>query len=84
MGQMPYFGAKLSCLGSVVQPLCKQMIVCCESRFDWVPAPIVAHLVDAIVTVLDEDVVNAFPARTIGPSAVDQNNIPNKMLLVLR
>ena len=49
MGQMPYFGAKLSCLGSVVQPLCNQMIVCCESRFDWVPAPIVAHLGDAIL-----------------------------------
>jgi hypothetical protein len=49
MGQMPYFGAKLSCLGNVVQPLCNQMIVCSESRFDWVPAPIVAHLVDAIL-----------------------------------
>ena len=37
-----------------------------------------------VVTILDEDVVNAFPARTIGPGAVDQNNIPNAMLLVLR
>src|SRR5712664_124276 len=37
-----------------------------------------------VVTVLDENVVNAFPARTIGPCAVNQNNIPNAMLLVLR
>ena len=26
MGQMPYFGAQLSCLGSVVQPLCNQNV----------------------------------------------------------
>src|ERR1700689_3530045 len=37
-----------------------------------------------IVAVLDENIVNALPPRTIGPRAVDQNNIPNAMLLVLR
>jgi len=34
-----------------------------------------------VVAILDKDVVNAFPARAIGPCAVDQNNIPNAMLL---
>src|ERR1700675_4128430 len=33
---------------------------------------------------LDQNVVNAFPARTIRPGAVYQNNIPNAMLFVLR
>ena len=37
-----------------------------------------------VVVVLDKNVVNAFPARTICPSAVNQNNIPNATLLVLR
>src|SRR5437879_4994498 len=37
-----------------------------------------------VVAVLDKDVVNAFPARTICPGAVDQNNIPDTMPLVLR
>jgi hypothetical protein len=36
------------------------------------------------VAILDKNVVDAFPARAICPSAVDQNNIPNAMLLVLR
>src|ERR1700680_48315 len=36
------------------------------------------------IAVLDENVVHAFPTRAIGPGAVDQNNIPNAMLLVLR
>jgi hypothetical protein len=37
-----------------------------------------------VVAILNEDVVNAFPARTIRPGAVDENNIPNVMLSVLR
>jgi hypothetical protein len=37
-----------------------------------------------VVAILDKNVVNAFPARAICPGAVDQNNIPNAMLLVLR
>ena len=37
-----------------------------------------------VVAVLDKYVGNTFPARTIGRGAVDQNNIPNAMLLVLR
>jgi hypothetical protein len=36
-----------------------------------------------VVAVLDENVVNAFPARAICPGAVNQNNIPNAMLAVL-
>jgi hypothetical protein len=36
------------------------------------------------VAILDKNVVDAFPARAIRPGAVDQNNIPNAMLLVLR
>ena len=37
-----------------------------------------------VVAILHKNVVNAFPARTICPCAVNQNNIPNEMLLVLR
>src|ERR1700740_3247918 len=37
-----------------------------------------------VVAVLAKNVAHAFPARTIGPGAVDQNNIPNAMLFVLR
>jgi hypothetical protein len=37
-----------------------------------------------VVAVLDKDVVNTFPARTIYPGAVDQNNIPNSLLFLLR
>jgi hypothetical protein len=37
-----------------------------------------------VVAILDKNVVDASPAGTIGPRAVNQNNIPNAMLLVLR
>jgi hypothetical protein len=37
-----------------------------------------------IKAVLDNCVVDALPARTIRPSTVNQNNIPNAVLLVLR
>src|SRR4029077_8975481 len=37
-----------------------------------------------VVAVLDQNVVDTFPPRTIGPGAVNQNNIPNVMLFVLR
>jgi hypothetical protein len=37
-----------------------------------------------VVSVLGENVVNTFPARTVSPGTVDQNDIPNAMLLVLR
>jgi hypothetical protein len=37
-----------------------------------------------LVAVLDENVINALPARTICPGTVNQNNIPNAMLFVLR
>src|ERR1700730_10042604 len=37
-----------------------------------------------VVADLHENVVNAFPAGTIGPGTVNKNNIPNAMLLVLR
>jgi hypothetical protein len=37
-----------------------------------------------VVAILDKNVVNTFPARAIYPSTVDQNNIPNAMLFVLR
>jgi hypothetical protein len=37
-----------------------------------------------VVTVLDENAVNAFPSGSIRPCAVDQNNVPNAPLLVLR
>jgi len=36
-----------------------------------------------VVAVFDEDVVDALPARTIRPSAVDRNNIANSMLFVV-
>src|SRR5882672_9095639 len=36
------------------------------------------------VAVLDKNVVDAFPARTIRPGTVDQHNIPNAILFVLR
>jgi hypothetical protein len=40
---------------------------------------------DAYVeTILDKNVVNAFPARTIRPCAVNQNNIPNAMIVIVR
>jgi hypothetical protein len=37
-----------------------------------------------VVAILDKNVVNAFPARTICPGTVNQNKIPNAMLFVLR
>src|SRR3954462_3142216 len=37
-----------------------------------------------VVAILHENVVNALPAGTIRPAAVNQNNISNAMLLVLR
>jgi hypothetical protein len=37
-----------------------------------------------VVAILDQNVVDAFPTGTICPGAVNQNNIPNAMLLVLR
>ena len=37
-----------------------------------------------VVAILDKNVVNAFPAGTICPGTVNQNNIPNAMLFVLR
>jgi hypothetical protein len=37
-----------------------------------------------VVAILDKNVVNAFPARTICPGTVNQNNVPNAMLFVLR
>jgi hypothetical protein len=37
-----------------------------------------------IVTILNENVVNAFPAGTIGSGTVNQNNISNARLLGLR
>ena len=36
-----------------------------------------------VVAILDENVVNAFPAGTIYPSAVNQNNIPNAIQVLL-
>jgi hypothetical protein len=36
-----------------------------------------------VVAILDKDFVNTLPARIICPGAVNQNNIPNSMLLVL-
>jgi hypothetical protein len=36
-----------------------------------------------VVAILNKNVVNALPARTICPGAVNQNNIPNAMLLAL-
>src|SRR5438128_4587286 len=37
-----------------------------------------------VIAILDKNVVNAFPAGTICPGAVNQNNIPNAVLFVLR
>src|SRR5271154_954769 len=37
-----------------------------------------------VVAILDKNVVHASPARTIRPGAVNQNNIPNATLFVLR
>src|ERR1700686_5049030 len=37
-----------------------------------------------VIAVLDQNVVNAFPSGTICPCTVNQNNIPNAMLFVLR
>jgi hypothetical protein len=37
-----------------------------------------------VVAILDENVENAFPARTIRPGPVNQNNIPNAMRFVPR
>ena len=37
-----------------------------------------------VIAILDKDVVNAFLAGTIGPGAVNQNNVPNAMVFVLR
>ena len=37
-----------------------------------------------VVAILDKNVVNAFPAGTIRPGAVNQNNIPNAMRFGLR
>ena len=37
-----------------------------------------------VETILDKNVVNALPARTICPGTMNQNNIPNAMLFVLR
>jgi hypothetical protein len=37
-----------------------------------------------VKAVLDKNVVDAFPAGTISPGAVNQNDIPNAMRLVLR
>jgi hypothetical protein len=36
-----------------------------------------------VVAILDENIVNAFPARTIRPRTVNQNNIPNASRFVL-
>jgi hypothetical protein len=37
-----------------------------------------------VISILDENVVNAFPARTICPRTVHQNDIPNAMRFGLR
>src|ERR1700720_2284796 len=37
-----------------------------------------------VVAILHENVVNALPAGTICPGTMNQNNIPNAMLVVLR
>jgi hypothetical protein len=37
-----------------------------------------------VVAILDKNVVNALPARTVYPRTVYQNNISNAMLFVLR
>ena len=37
-----------------------------------------------VVTILDKNVVNAFPAGTICPGTVNQNDIPDPRLFALR
>ena len=37
-----------------------------------------------VVAILNKNVVNAFPAGTICPGTVNQNNVPNAMLFILR
>jgi hypothetical protein len=37
-----------------------------------------------VIAILDKNVVNAFPAGTIGSGTVNQNDIPNPTLFVLR
>jgi len=37
-----------------------------------------------VVAILDQNLVNAFPAGTICPGTVNENDIPNAMLFVLR
>jgi hypothetical protein len=37
-----------------------------------------------VEAIFDKNVANALPARTICPGAVNQNDIPNAMLFVLR
>jgi hypothetical protein len=37
-----------------------------------------------VVAIFDKNVVDAFPARTVCPGAVDQNNIPDATVFVLR
>ena len=36
-----------------------------------------------VVAILDKNVIDAFPARTICPGTVHQNNIPNAMIFVV-
>jgi hypothetical protein len=36
-----------------------------------------------VVAILDQDVVNTLPSRTIRPRTVNQNNIPDPMPLIL-
>jgi hypothetical protein len=36
-----------------------------------------------VVAILEENVVNTLPARTVGPSAVNQNYISNVMVFVV-
>jgi hypothetical protein len=37
-----------------------------------------------VIAILNKNVVNALPARTICPGTVNQNNVPNAMVFVLR
>src|SRR5207253_5426123 len=37
-----------------------------------------------LVTILDQNVVNAFPTRTIRPGTVNEDNIPHSTFLALR
>jgi hypothetical protein len=64
--------------GSILQ---SEDALCCrdiflEGRFRLL------HEAD-VVSVFDENVVNASPARAIGPGAVDQNNISNVIVSIL-